>query len=45
MYSRLSWFYTARESGNGLVTVGPAKVKACLSIFDVSFQHMQQVHL
>ena len=32
IYSRLSRLNTARGSGTGLVTVGPAKVKACKSI-------------
>ena len=31
IYSGLSRLYTARGSGTGHVTVGPAKVKACKS--------------
>ena len=32
MYSQLSRLSTARGSSTGLLTVGPAKVKACKSI-------------
>ena len=35
--SRLSRLNTARGSGTGLVTLGPAKVKACKSILFGSF--------
>ena len=34
MYSRFSRLNTARGSGTGLLTIGPAKVKACKSLLE-----------
>ena len=47
IHSRLSRLNTARGSGTGLVTVGPAKVKACKSLLftkDVS-EKLPYLHL
>ena len=45
IHSRLSRLNTARGSGTGLVTVGPAKVKACKSLKDSVYTHGNKYHL